>query len=307
MNRTSMTALGAQVGLVAVAGLAGLLNPGKVTAESGLGGSFPEVIELTGTVRDFRERTAQNGHPDFEMRPDKGFGHYCGNVSPVLGEDKKPVFTGEGWKIGTQWKDSEYRPICWYLAEQYPQSGDQEGSRGYSSQGGIQSAESFNQWYRDVPGVNMSKHLTLALVRQSDGSYVFDDKSDPQYSNLGGFFPIEDELFGNPGGSPDRNFHFTFELHTEFTYDADGNQVFKFVGDDDVWVFIDNKLVIDLGGVHSATSQYVELDRLGLTDGEDYSLDFFFAERHRTQSNFRIQTNLKLVTVDLEEISEIFD
>ncbi|MHC4589343.1 MAG: fibro-slime domain-containing protein, partial [Planctomycetota bacterium] len=112
-----------------------------------------------------------------------------------------------------------------------------------------------------------------------------------------GFFPLEDQLYGNPGGWPDRNFHFTFELHGEFVYDADGGQIFKFVGDDDVWVFINDELVIDLGGVHSAVEQYIDLDRMGLEDGETYDLAFFFAERHRTQSNFRIVTNLPLESV----------
>ena len=68
-------------------------------------------------------------------------------------------------------------------------------------------------------GVNMSKPLTLDFVRQDDGSYVFDDKEDELYQSLGGFFPIEGDLLGNSDGTPDRNFHFTFELHTTFTYD----------------------------------------------------------------------------------------
>ena len=83
-----------------------------------------------------------------------------------------------------------------------------------------QSADSFYLWYRDMPGVNMSRLQAITLVRQDDGTYVFDDSQDEMYSELGGFFPIEDALFGNPGGSPDRNFHFTYELRGHFKYDA---------------------------------------------------------------------------------------
>jgi fibro-slime domain-containing protein len=59
--------------------------------------------------------------------------------------------------------------------------------------------------------------------------------------------------------------------------------------------------------VHAAVEQFVDVSRLGLVDGETYSLDFFFAERHRTQSNFRIVTNLFLETVAPPTISAVFD
>ena len=153
----------------------------------------------------------------------------------------------------------------------------------------------------------MSRSLTLTLVLQPDGTYVFDDDIDPMYDALGGFFPVDGQLYGNPDGYPDHNFHFTFELHGTFVYNAAAQQIFKFAGDDDVWVFVNGELVIDIGGVHSEVEQYVDLNRLGLTEGETYRLDFFFAERHRTQSNFRIVTNLELESIIPETITAIFD
>lgn len=142
-------------------------------------------------------------------------------------------------------------------------------------------AANFNQWYNDVSGVNMSGTYDLTLDDIGGGIYQFSDST---------FFPIDNQLFGNEGRS--HNYHFTLELHSEFTYQA--GQTFRFTGDDDVFVFIDDQLVIDLGGVHSAQTALVNLDTLGLTTGANYSFDLFFAERHTTESNFLMQTSIAL-------------
>jgi len=267
----------------------------------------PAAITLTGVVRDFKERTVPGGHPDMEKQPTNGFAHYCGNIEATLGADGKPVFKGGGFKVKTEWKNSAGKNICWRLYN--PSLGDVQGAKvsGIVDTGGIKDAASFGKWYNDDLAFNVSAPLSMTLVRQSNGTYVFDSNTDPTCVALGGFFPIENQLFGNPGGTPNRNFHFTFELHTTFTYDADGGQTFSFRGDDDVFVFINGQLVIDLGGVHGAVEQEVQLNRLGLVDGQEYTLDFFFAERHRTQSNFKITTNINLQNAELPTVSNAFD
>ena len=79
----------------------------------------PATLELTGVIRDFKERTVQGGHPDFERQPDGGFGHYCGNVDAQLGEDGKPVYTGEGYYVRRQWKDSQGRHMLEHITRSH--------------------------------------------------------------------------------------------------------------------------------------------------------------------------------------------
>ncbi len=52
--------------------------------------------------------------------------------------------------------------------------------------------------------------------------------------------------------------------------------------------------MIDLGGIHSPEPASVQLDTLGLVVGQTYPLDFFFAERHVSQSNVLFQTTIAL-------------
>jgi fibro-slime domain-containing protein len=152
----------------------------------------------------------------------------------------------------------------------------------------LSSEENFNQWYNDVQGVNQSFQISLVATETFAGSGIF------EYTN-NAYFPINGQGFGNQGNA--NNYHFTTEINTLFTY-AEG-QTFEFSGDDDVWVFINGQLVVDIGGVHPELSDSIDLDTLGLTIGDDYTLDIFHAERQTVGSNFNFTTSARLRSVDV--------
>jgi fibro-slime domain-containing protein len=143
----------------------------------------------------------------------------------------------------------------------------------------LTDSPTFDQWYTDVPNVNQATTINIDLMEIMPGVY--------SYSN-NAFFPIDNMLFGNEGQV--HNYHFTTEIHTKFQYN--GGETFTFSGDDDVWVFVDKKLAIDIGGVHGPSQKSVNIDNLGLTIGNTYFLDVFHAERHTVDSNFRIDTTI---------------
>jgi len=155
--------------------------------------------------------------------------------------------------------------------------------------GVVTSKDTFDQWFNSVPGVNIPfDYSFVAYWDESRKAYV--------YSNSN-FFPIDNQGYGNEGMP--HNYGFCLELHSQFTYKS--GQIFDFTGDDDVWVFINNELVIDLGGVHGPQSGSASLDSLGLTIDKTYPFDFFFCERHQSGSNLRWATSIELNPCSLED------
>jgi fibro-slime domain-containing protein len=267
---------------------------------------LPLTISLPVTIRDFRASGQQGGHPDFQAFT--GTRATVALVQDTLGQDGKPVLAngGLGKLISSEWRDSQGRNIN--PAHFNAARGDVAGTFGNLENRQITSEQSFASWYSDAQGVNQSKvvGMTLNLVPGTN-RYVFDSAQDAPWNTLGGFFPINGELFGNYADT-NKNFHFTTQLEADFIYRAQGGQVFTFSGDDDVWVFIDGKLVIDLGGLHPRMTQTVELDRLSwLENGRQYRFKIFHAERRTTQSNFRMETTIQFSPVKPPQVTGQFD
>ena len=264
----------------------------------------PESIELVATIRDFRAYEQAGGHADFQRFSGTT---RVGLVADRLDDRGKPVLADRmGWRIEDEYEDNRGRAINPSMYD--AALGDSEGRLSRRSDARISSESSFASWFNDTPGVNVSTTVTLKLVRdRASGAFVFDSDIDPTYRSRGGFFPINDQLFGNYGNTG-RNFHFTTELRTTFLHQRGAGYVFTFTGDDDVWVFIDGRLVIDLGSLHPKRAQTLELDRLEwLEHGKNYTLDVFHAERRTSQSNFRIETTLPLVSEPPPAITAPFD
>jgi fibro-slime domain-containing protein len=284
---------------------------GYATSGSGSSGSavdiyssMPTSVTLSATIRDFKANGQTGGHPDFEVF--SGSKATPGLVQSQLDANGKPAFRQRsGRQISNEWRNARGQNI---MPSSYNASaGDREGTWTSSSQNQLTSAERFNQWYNDTPGVNASASVDLVLNRTpGTGTYVFDSANDEPYKSKGGFFPIDGQLFGNYT-TWGKNFHFTTEISANFVYEAGRGLTFKFTGDDDVWVFVDGNLVLDLGGLHPRCEQVVELDRLGLVDGRVYPFKIFHAERRTNQSNFRMETNLLFRSAGAPQVTGIFD
>jgi fibro-slime domain-containing protein len=157
------------------------------------------------------------------------------------------------------------------------------GTQSVASSGGIPSSAAYDLWFRDSMGTNLSTIHPIDLTESGSGVFEYHNDS---------FLPIDDQLYGNEGQA--HNYYFTYAIDTRFTYESCGGQFFEFEGADDAWMFVNGDLAIDLGGIVPATKQWVDMDRLGLTDGQTYTLHFFYAQRNSTSARFHLRTNLEL-------------
>jgi fibro-slime domain-containing protein len=242
---------------------------------------LPDEFVTPVIYRDFRSR--QSGE----------------NVEPTFHPDFNPPPTGTHLGITEDYLDVDGKPV-WNADD------DGVGSGGFP-----ESAESFAAWYRTSPRIvadgNIEVVDSLTLTRPDAQSFP----NRYQFASSS-FFPLDDrgwELAAPPLRelplTNGHNFGFTTEVRYFFVYQ--GDEVLTFRGDDDLWVFVDGRLCMDIGGIHGAISGVMSfdpaftdsnssrqaiveacIDELRLQEGRVYEVAIFHAERHVTQSNFQL-------------------
>ena len=153
---------------------------------------------------------------------------------------------------------------------------------------------------------------------------VTDTGGDYRYETESYYFADDGILTLTEGGDSyeGRNFNYVMASNGEFVYMEEENLFFEFEGDDDVYLFLNGQLVLDIGGAHGITKAKIDVNEyvtwardeveekgenaseqakaLALTEGEICQFDFYYMERHGYGANCRIVTNMHVTDPKLK-------
>jgi fibro-slime domain-containing protein len=216
---------------------------------------FPERLDLWGTMRDFRGRDDLLGHADFGL----------GNAPP-----------NQSWVVGSR-LDGDGKPVV-----------ARPPAAGASSQRTISSEATFATWFRDTPCQNLPRPRLLYLHRTASYGHT---PQNPRwvYGVDGGSLGMDstrcymDTYDFLSGWSYGVNLSWTVEFGCSFVYRQDKAQWLHVSASNDVWVYLDGNLLIDIGGRSRPTFRAIDLNSVaagfGLVDKQSYQLKIFVANR----------------------------
>ena len=183
-----------------------------------------------------------------------------------------------------------------------------------------------NQHNVPIYGMGVDTYSSIVLTDNGNGKYSFNagysgnvkkvlyDRTNGTISESSngqdttGFYPIDGLGYEQSGllsktsaiNNGNNNGSFTLRGESQFVYEHDKELYFTFTGDDDVYMYINGKLALDLGGAHGRNTKTVNLNDLnakeyGLVEGQVATFTFFYMERCSDASTFGIETNMELV------------
>lgn len=173
----------------------------------------------------------------------------------------------------------------------------------------VTSSDNFYRWFHEVEGLSKRYDRSITFTRQGNtNTYTYGGNN---------IFPLDDITFDSDSVSKNdsnvkdnrgrltHNFSFTAHMTVPIKAEMNGSETFSFSGDDDVWVFLNGVLVLDIGGLHTALGGSFTINTdgtisssvdgvatklidAGLQKNRVYNLDFFYAERSTSESNTKI-------------------